>query len=144
MNDSSDQAPTAEADDRFPSGDWRGFFLEPKENDRRTWMDLVLSFCDGQIKGDGKDRIGNFSFTGTYDTTSGLVWIDKHYLERHHIFYRGYADGTNKGIWGIWEFGGYSKGGWHIWPKKLGDLTVLSRTEEAEVPVNAEVPAPTR
>ena len=32
------------------------------------------------------------------------------------LFYKGDID--ENGIWGTWEIQGYSRGGFHIWPKK--------------------------
>ena len=133
MSDDSTQAELTEVDERFVTGEWRGFFLERHTGTHRNWMDLVLSFCEGSVRGDGRDCVGEFGIKGRYDVKSGKVWLDKHYVGRHHVDYKGYADGTNRGIWGIWELGDSSRGGWHIWPAAIGDPTIRRLKAETDV-----------
>ena len=141
MTEDSDQPRRAETDDRFPSGEWRGFFLEPQTGARRYWMDLCLSFSEGHVNGNGRDLISDFVIKGRYDTTSGDVRLDKHYVGRHHVYCKGCADGTNVGIWGVWEVGPDYRGGFHIWPKGMPDPTQPDAKAEADLPVADEAGA---
>ena len=124
----------AETDSRFPSGPWRGFFLQPNIPGR-NWMDLVLAFRNGIIRGDGRDRVGPFLITGRYDLAAGKCWWTKRYLGRHEITYNGYNEG--KGIWGTWEDPAARswRGGFHIWPEAMGDPYARRTSEAVEEPV---------
>ena len=94
-------------------------------------MDLVLTFSNGSISGDGRDDVGRFVITGRYDSGSGECYWTKHYIGQHSVFYRGFREG--KGIWGLWELG-VDSGGFHIWP--LGEEEGEREYEEAEKPVS--------
>ena len=123
--------PDVEQDPRFPSGPWTGFFLERG----RQWMELVLTFRAGTVRGEGRDRIGTFLITGRYDVADGKCWWTKRYLGRHDIAYGGYNEG--KGIWGTWEYppAPYHRGGFHIWPEAMGDPSQPRLAESVEEPV---------
>jgi hypothetical protein len=129
-----------ETDPRFPSGKWVGFFLDKRLPGRHR-MEMVLNFAVGQMSGEGRDRVGRFTFEGSYDTTDGRCHWVKRYVGLHAIRYMGFNEG--KGIWGTWEFGDsgltYS-GGFHIWPEGMPDPTQPRLTEEADVPVEPPVP----
>jgi hypothetical protein len=129
-----------ESDSRFPSGPWKGFFLQPGITGR-NWMDLVLAFRNGTIRGDGRDRVGPFLLTGRYDVAEGKCWWTKRYLGRHDITYNGYNEG--KGIWGTWEDprASYWRGGFHIWPEAMGDPYGQRLAEAIEKPVLVGVTA---
>ena len=133
MKNTPDAKPTAETDDRFPSGEWKGFFQQPKT--RRHEMTLNLGFCEGRLHGDGVDCVGDFELKGRYDLNSGEVWIHKAY-RMHRVIYKGFNEG--KGIWGIWELPGQDKGGFHIWPKGMRDPTINELEAHALVPVEAK------
>ena len=75
---------------------------------------------------------------GKYDKNSGKVWIHKRYIGRHLVFYNGVSEDKSKGIWGIWEIGKQSRGGFHIWPEGLPDPTGTVLRAEAELPVPQE------
>ena len=64
-------------------------------------MDLVLTFADHTVSGDGMDDIGQFAVTGRFDGTNCECYWTKTYIGRHDVYYRGFRDG--KGIWGLWE-----------------------------------------
>jgi hypothetical protein len=130
--------PTGEQDDRFPSGPWEGYFLQPGLPGRHG-MELVLTFDQGTIRGDGRDAVGDFLIRGTYERDSGKCWWSKRYIGRHDVAYQGYAEG--KGIWGTWEISSYFRGGFHIWPvgQGAGDSAVVA--EEVDTPVFAGVGA---
>lgn len=133
--------PPVETDERFPSGPWKGFFLQPGLPGRH-WMELHLTFRDGRLSGEGRDPIGPFVFDGQYSLADGRCWWVKTYLGRHSLAYQGYNEG--KGIWGRWE--GWEDhrwhGGFHIWPLGQGfaDPTAFSEAVDVPVAVTEAVP----
>jgi hypothetical protein len=132
---STSEAPGLETDPRFPSGPWTGFFLQ-REIPGRHLMELRLTFRQGVLSGEGRDRFGDFVIRGRYDLTDGKCsWI-KHYVGRHDVFYQGYNEG--RGIWGLWNIPPWYHGGFHIWPEGMGDPTQPELTEEADPPVPVE------
>ena len=108
-----------EQDPRFPSGAWTGFFLQYWMPGRHT-TNLQLTCRDGQLTGVGRDWVGQYTITGSYDLDSGQCeWIKK-YVGRHSIAYKGVNEG--RGIWGVYElkqlWGLFTdRGGFHIWPE---------------------------
>ena len=99
-------------------------------------MDLVLTFADHAVSGDGSDDIGQFVVTGRFDATKGECYWTKTYIGRHEVYYRGFREG--KGIWGLWELPNES-GGFHIWP--LGQEEGDQRHETVEEPAPVEAAA---
>lgn len=134
--------PPGEQDGRFPSGPWTGFFLQ-RGLPGRQWMELRLTFSNGRIRGDGRDRIGAFTFTGRYDVRDGRCHWMKRYIGGHDVAYAGFNEG--KGIWGVWDIPPSQRGGFHIWPVGMGDPTVQAQREEVaeadEAPREMIVPA---
>jgi hypothetical protein len=130
--------PDMEEDSRFPSGPWKGFFLQPVLTGRH-WMELSLTFRRGVIRGEGRDWVGTFSFRGRYEVETGKCWWTKQYLGRHALHYQGYNEG--KGIWGTWDWPGAPtwRGGFHIWPVAMGDPTQRRLAEAVDEPVTAVV-----
>lgn len=123
-----------ESDDRFPSGPWKGFFLQPVLPGRH-WMELILTFRGGVMTGEGRDWVGRFIIRGKYEVDSGKCWFAKRYVGKHDVSYQGYNEG--KGIWGLWELPSQGKswrGGFHIWPVAMGDPTGSKLKAEADVP----------
>ena len=92
--------PQLEADSRFPSGPWCGFFLMSHLPGKHQ-MELKLSFRQGVMTGEGRDLIGPFLIRGRYQVDDGQCWWTKRYIGKHDVSYRGYNEG--KGIWGLWE-----------------------------------------
>lgn len=130
----SEQEQHLESDPRFPSGPWVGFFLD-KRLPGRHGMDLRLTFQDGRMTGEGRDRVGTFVIDGTYHLDDGKAFFSKTYPASHTIRYQGYNEG--KGIWGTWELDWPPErftGGFHIWPKAMPDPSQPKLSEEAEVP----------
>jgi hypothetical protein len=130
-----------EQDSRFPSGPWKGFFLQPTRPGRH-WMELNLTFRQGILNGDGRDWVGAFLFRGRYEVETGKCRWTKQYLGKHSIHYQGYNEG--KGIWGTWEWPRMTswRGGFHIWPLAMGDPTQQRLAEELEEPAALEVETP--
>ena len=93
-------------------------------------MDLVLTFRNHTISGDGTDDIGKFVVTGRFDGAKGECYWTKTYIGGHGVCYRGFREG--KGIWGLCKLPTES-GGFHIWP--LGE-------EGEQAHESAEEPAP--
>ena len=119
----------------FPSGPWTGFYnYKPADKHR---MDLHLTFAEGRMSGDGNDDVGRFVIKGGYDgTTRECEWV-KTYPGSHDVHYRGFREG--KGIWGAWEIGAglWGHGGFHIWPKGLGEGETKSQSIQETAPVDA-------
>jgi len=44
-----------ESDNRLPTGEWNGFYLE-NHQPNRGWMHLYMSFSDGKIRHDFRQR----------------------------------------------------------------------------------------
>ena len=129
-------ADPTEADSRFPSGKWVGFFTDKRIPGKHA-MELLLSFRAGAMTGDGQDRVSQFFVNGTYDLADGAVHFRKIYAGSHTVHYSGFNEG--KGIWGTWELKGL-KGGFHIWPEGMGDPTQPVLEEDADVPLDFESP----
>lgn len=131
-----------ETDPRFPSGPWTGFFLQ-KELPGRHFMELQLTFRQGTLTGEGRDRVGAFLMRGRYSVEDGKCSWSKRYLGKHDVFYKGFNEG--RGIWGTWEisaasnFGTPLHGGFHIWPVIMGDPTGQHLAEHADLPAPAEL-----
>ena len=124
----------AESDERFPSGPWTGFFLQPALAKDKIWMELGLAFRGGVMTGEGRDRVGTFLIRGRYEVDEGKCWWTKRYVGKHDVAYQGYNEG--KGIWGVWELKAWSQhGGFHIWPVGMADPTQARLAAEADVPV---------
>lgn len=81
-------------------------------------MTMTLDFSGGRITGSGSDPVGNYTWTGTYDTKAETCSLKKTYPGSHSVEYSGYAD--ENGIWGKWTIRKWSAGEFHIWPKKKG------------------------
>ena len=130
-----------ETDPRYPSGRWVGFFLD-KRLPGRHQMELLLTFRQGDITGEGRDLIGQFIVRGRYTIDDGKCHMHKRYVARHDVYYEGFAE--EKGIWGNWqllppEVYGIVKGGFHIWPEGMSDPTQQTLKEEADVPAPKEM-----
>jgi len=135
------ESSNLETDSRFPSGEWKGFYLQPSAGKSRFRMSLCLTFKAGTFSGEGQDSVSQFIIKGRYDLKSGEVNFHKHYLGMHSVYYRGFAEG--KGIWGVWEIsssrGGFTdKGGFHIWPKGMAEGTEAVLRIEQRLPAETE------
>ena len=123
------------SDELFPSGPWTGFYnYEPGDKHR---MDLHLTFTKGHISGTGNDDVGRFCIKGRYDEAERECHWTKTYPGSHDVYYRGFREG--KGIWGTWEIGAglWGHGGFHIWPKGLGEGDGKSEAVGETAPVEA-------
>jgi hypothetical protein len=111
-----------ECDDRFPTGEWTGFYVQP-DSRQRYLMDLVLQFAQGRMSGMGSDPVGKFAISGAYDTTTAKCSWTKQYLGQHSVSYVGQA--RQGGIIGQWHIPGRPadwSGPFFIWPRASGDL----------------------
>jgi hypothetical protein len=131
------EQPSLETDPRFPSGPWTGFFLQ-KSIPGRHLMELLLTFRQGTLTGEGRDWVGEFIVRGRYDLADGKCHWTKKYLAKHDVYYQGFNEG--KGIWGTWEIPTALdplclRGGFHIWPEGMADPTHSHLTEEADLPI---------
>ena len=137
---SEPQIPETENDPRFPSGKWTGFYQQ-KEVPGKHMMELNLTFSQGVLKGEGRDRVGSFVLKGSYTLEDGKCRWHKRYVGKHDVFYQGFNEG--KGIWGKWEIPatrgdhGYH-GGFHIWPEGMTDPSSDTLHEAMDLPVAVE------
>ncbi|HEY3787955.1 MAG TPA: hypothetical protein VGL71_03830 [Urbifossiella sp.] len=88
----------------YPSGQWEGFWFQEAYGQQRMNA-FTLRFHKGEIAGEGRDVVGRFTFTGSYDARNGEVVMIKQYLGKHRVFYRGQPDGEGciAGVWSIGE-----------------------------------------
>ncbi len=119
----------------FPSGPWTGFY-KYGDTTKKHRMNLVLTFANHIISGDGRDDLGVFFVAGRFDDANGECYWTKTYVGAHDVYYRGFCEG--KGIWGLWELRSDS-GGFHIWP--LGEEEGEHEHESAEEPAPLEAVA---
>ncbi len=96
-------------------------------------MDLHLNFANGNMTGEGNDDIGPFVIKGRYDAANHECHWTKTYVGAHDVYYEGYREG--KGIWGRWEINAFCHGGFHIWPKGVGESEGKSDSVEEKPPV---------
>lgn len=135
-----DTEPRPTADDtEFPSGPWVGYYIYGSGSRDRHRMDLDLRFRDGLVRGTGVDDVDRFSVRGHYDRESHIVTWHKNY-PNHDVWYRGFREG--RGIWGTWEIGSHSTGGFMIWPKGSGGELEATVEAEIEEPVPAAPASP--
>ena len=137
MKSPEPEVPGVELDGRFPSGPWTGYFLQPSLPGKHQ-MELLLTFRDGTVQGEGRDWVGNFLIKGRYQVEDGKCWWTKTYIKKHSVAYQGYNEG--KGIWGTWEYQVDWKGGFYIWPVAMGDPTQSKLSESIEEPTTATIP----
>jgi len=110
-----------ETDDRFPTGEWMGFYMQP-DGRRRYRMDLFLEFVPNAITGRGTDAIGEFAIRGAYDAATARCEWTKQYVGGHGVEYTGVAG--RRGIVGRWSIPGQPaswSGPFFVWPRALGD-----------------------
>ncbi|MCX7887116.1 MAG: hypothetical protein N3B01_07700 [Verrucomicrobiae bacterium] len=114
----------------FPSGPWIGFYVYGDARHERHRMDLMLTFANGVMSGEGNDDIGMFVIRGRYDPVSKECHWTKSYVGAHDVFYQGVREG--RGIWGTWSISESVRGGFHIWPldSGTGDAGVEEQAEE--------------
>ena len=129
-----------ETDPRFPSGPWTGFFLQ-REIPGRHLMEMRLTFRNGGLSGEGRDRVGKFVMKGRYSVADGKCYWTKRYVGKHDVFYNGFNEG--KGIWGTWEIAATREyprqhGGFHIWPEGMHAAAHERLEAEADVPLEVE------
>jgi hypothetical protein len=98
-------------------------------------MDLELSFANGNLRGGGSDDVGRFLVSGRYDPDNRECYWTKTYPGSHDVFYRGFREG--KGIWGAWHITTDSHGGFHIWPRGLGEGELADEAAARAEPVDA-------
>ena len=113
-----------ETDNRLPTGEWNGFYLESHRSGR-GWMSMYLAFSDGRINGEGTDYVGPWVATGSYDLDTGLCSWVKRYLGMHTVSYSGKVSGD--GIRGDWQIKNIS-GPFHIWPRGMNNNNCLLYT----------------
>ena len=121
-----------ETDNRLPTGEWNGFYLESHRSGR-GWMSMYLAFADGRINGEGTDYVGPWVATGSYDLDTGLCSWVKRYLGMHTVSYSGKVSGD--GIRGDWQIKNIS-GPFHIWPRGMNNNNELYLKHDMDLPVD--------
>ncbi len=58
--------PDAESDPRFPSGKWIGFWTQTLPVRDKPKQEMILTFRQGEMTGEGRDRVGRFIIRGFY------------------------------------------------------------------------------
>ena len=123
-----------------PSGPWTGFYRY-RHLPGTCKTDLILTFENGRITGEGNDIVGPFVISGSYDAASKECYWTKTYVAAHDVFYKGFRE--DKGIWGLWEIGEHWRGGFHVWPRgsKGAGNEVDSQAEELPAEIVTVGPA---
>jgi hypothetical protein len=121
-----------ETDPRFPSGKWTGFWLQ-RFYAGRQYQALNLTFANGEVLGDGSDRVGEFTMAGSYDLKTGRCDLVKAYIGAHALSYEGKNEGDGKWIWGLWRMT-LDRGGFHMWPAGEDDPTGQKLRAQQELP----------
>jgi hypothetical protein len=136
-----EDSKSLETDERFPTGPWTGYFLQPGFPNQFR-MKLALTFQNGRMTGDGSDYVGPFLISGRYAVEDGKCFWTKQYIGRHQVHYQGYNEG--KGIWGTWEIRREWSGGFHIWPEGMADQSAKreAKSEPHPAAVSFENEAP--
>ena len=134
---SYEKQPEAEIDPRFPSGEWKGFYLQQSVQGRQ-WMTLAMQFAQGEVSGEGRDLVGQFTLKGSYDLADGRCLLTKTYPGSHQVIYEGSNEGDGKWLWGLWRIGAES-GGFHLWPKGEPDPTAPELHAVKEAPRERKV-----
>jgi hypothetical protein len=109
----------------FHSGKWTGHW-EQKGFGRQSMHQLLLTFSDGQIVGEGRDMLGEFIFIGTYEP-GGIIRMVKQYIGKHAVFYTGAYDGE-----------GTISGEWMVAPGVVGPFALqplLPPSSTADLPI---------
>jgi hypothetical protein len=100
-------------------------------------MALNLTFTQGVVRGEGVDRVGEFSITGSYDLKTGNVRLTKAYVGAHSLTYEGRNENDGQWIWGLWRHLTLDRGGFHLWPEGEEDPTGPALRAEKELPRSA-------
>ncbi|SRR6266480_2782582 len=119
----------------FPSGLWTGFY-NYGNSAKKHRMDLVLTFANRTISGDGRDNVGLVFVSSRFDDTNGECYWTKNYVGVHDVYHRGFHE--SKGISGVWQLR-TDLGGFHIWP--LGEDEGEHEQEMLEEPAPVEAVA---
>lgn len=133
----SSAADGLETDPRFPSGPWTGFFVQKHVPPGKHRTELRLTFKNGELRGTGRDWVGEFTVSGRYSVADGKCHWHKRYRGKHDVLYQGFNEG--KGIWGVWEIALWQlRGGFHIWPEGMADPSQPHLSAEADPPLVVE------
>lgn len=132
MNETNDKI---EMDPRFPSGKWRGEFVQFQQRFR---MELAMIFAEGVASGVGHDFVGRFTMRGFYNTETGKINLLKRYAT-HDVDYTGVAE-EGVGIYGGWMIRPPwpMRGGFRLWPFGEDAEAACHAHAEVELPANVK------
>jgi hypothetical protein len=85
-------------------GIWKGHYEQYGVKHEMKFKQFKASLGGGEVKGKGKDEIGEFSIKGKVHS-DGAVDFKKEYKGRHTVNYMGRITGKNT-IEGDWDVGG--------------------------------------
>ena len=126
-----DETANFESDPRFPTGPWKGYWLQDGET---GLMDLSLAFVEGIVVGSGKDLIGEFDLQGVYSVEERSIALKKTYRGKHEVWYRGRPiQGELMGEWTIADTP--ARGGWRLWPVEDEFQIIRIQVETEDGPI---------
>ena len=135
MNKDEPPVEDIEQDGRFPSGPWKGFFLQPGMSGR-SWMEIRLTFRKGELRGEGRDWGGESLFRGRSEVETGKCLVEQTVYAASTPFIT--RDTTKGKVFGgcgqEWLPQPHHRGGYHIWPVAMGDPTEQRLAEALEEP----------
>jgi len=98
------------------SGEWVGYYMY-QGIAKKLPMHLTLQFGEGKVKGAGIDGPGQFVIDGVYDDANSSVTLNKQYIGKHNLQYRGHFQSDEiLGDWSLTQDGRTMNGTIRIWP----------------------------
>jgi hypothetical protein len=95
-------------------------------------QDLSLQFEENEIRGQGRDIIGRFTFVGRMEP-EGRVLINKQYIGQHAVLYQGQYDGEGT-VFGQWSIGPWDRGNFLLQLRRSPHDCVNEQAIEAREP----------
>ena len=96
-----------------------------------------MEFANGQVSGEGCDRVGEFTLRGSYELKDGRCSMTKTYPASHDVLYNGCNEGDGKWLWGTWKLHNET-GGFHLWPAAEDDPTSDKLSAKKTLPAERE------
>ncbi|CAC5424568.1 unnamed protein product [Mytilus coruscus] len=87
------------------NGHWSGFY---NQHNRQHQFELDIAFLEEKVTGEGIDKIGKFTITGTLDVSSRSIEFSKQYTGAHSVEYSGHLSLDGCKMDGQYNVGGSS------------------------------------